>query len=257
MKSAYSIAFTLGLALLSAAASAEDLLQWQQTDAAYRYGKTNKVTPEIEQVFTIEQSSGWSFGDLYWFVDNSYFNGASDPIAGHFTYYAEFSPRLSFNKIFDKKFSFGPITDVLLAATQEFGEGQVETALLGVGVDLAVPGFDFFQLNIYHRDPSGDRDGDTWQITPAWGATFPFAGSELLFDGYIDWIPDNDETFHANFHLATQLKYDIGRFVEFEPRKLYVGLGYDYAKNKYGVKDGDFGIDADQSVLQFVARYNF
>jgi nucleoside-specific outer membrane channel protein Tsx len=250
-------AIGFGLACIAASASAADLLEWQQSDFAYRYGTTNKVTPRIEQVYTIEQSSSWSFGDLYWFVDNSFFNGAKAEPGGNFTYYAEFSPRLSFNKIFNQHFKFGPVTDVLVTATQEFGEGPVETALLGVGFDLAVPGFDFFQLNFYHRDPSGDRDGDTWQLTPAWGTTFPFGKSNLLFDGYIDWITNSDNSFHSNFHLATQLKYDVGQALDWEQKKVYVGIGYDYAKNKYGVKDGSYDIDANQSVLQFVARYNF
>lgn len=247
----------MGLTCVAATAGAADLLEWQQADFAFRYGTTNKVTPRVEQVYTLEQSSSWSFGDLYWFVDQSFFNGGKAEPGGKDTYYAEFSPRLSFNKIFNQQLKFGPITDVLIAATQEFGEGQVETALLGIGVDLAVPGFDFFQINFYHRDPSGDRDGDTWQLTPAWGTTFPFGKSNLLFDGYIDWITNNDDTFHANFHLATQLKYDVGHFLGWEEKKMYAGIGYDYAKNKYGIKDGTFDIDANQSVLQFVARYNF
>ena len=36
----------------------------------------------------------------------------------------------------------GPVKDVLLAGTYEFGEGDTEAYLLGPGFDLAIPGFD-------------------------------------------------------------------------------------------------------------------
>lgn len=53
--------------------------------------------------------------------------------------------------------------------TYEFGKGDVETYMIGPGFDLNVPGFDYFSVNIYHRDTDGDRVGDgVWQITPVW-----------------------------------------------------------------------------------------
>jgi nucleoside-specific outer membrane channel protein Tsx len=83
-------------------------------------------------------------------------------------------PALSFGKIFDQKLEFGPIKDVLLAMTYEFGEGDTESYLIGPGFDLAIPGFDYFQLNFYQRHTEGSRPGDNvWQITPVWSYTIP------------------------------------------------------------------------------------
>src|SRR3546814_981017 len=54
-----------------------------------------------------------------------------------------------------------------LAMTYEFGEGDNESYLIGPGFDLAIPGFDYFQLNFYNRQTEGPRAGDNvWQITP-------------------------------------------------------------------------------------------
>jgi hypothetical protein len=96
-----------------------------------------------------------------------------DGNVGPNTYYGEFSPRLSFGKIFDQKLEFGPIKDVLLAMTYEFGEGDTESYLIGPGFDLAIPGFDYFQLNFYQRHTEGSVRATTSGRSPRSGPT-PF-----------------------------------------------------------------------------------
>ena len=138
------------------------------------------------------EPSMWFFviGDLFIFVDGIKYNteatnGAGD---GH-TFYGEISPRLSLGKISGADLSFGPVKDVLLAATYEFGEDDVDSYLLGPAVDLNIPGFDYFQLNTYLRTTDGRRDGDNvWQITPVWSYTIPVGDSDLVIDGFIDYV---------------------------------------------------------------------
>ena len=136
----------------------------------------------------------WKYGDNFFFLDRIFYNGKEDGNVGPNTYYGEFSPRLSFGKIFDKRLVFGPIKDVLLAITYEFGEGDNESYLLGPGFDLNIPGFDYFQLNFYQRQTEGNRPGDgVWQITPVWSYTIPVGNSNVLIDGFMDWVVDNDK----------------------------------------------------------------
>ena len=134
--------------ILSSQAMASPML-WQNNSLTYLYGKNFAVDSaagkegDIQQTITFEHASGWSFGDLFFFTDLIKYNtdaknGNGD---GH-TYYGEFSPRLSFGKIFQRDLSIGPIKDVLVAMTYEFGEGDVETYMIGPGFDLNVPGFD-------------------------------------------------------------------------------------------------------------------
>lgn len=140
---------------------------WHNESLTYLYGKNFKINPPIQQTFTLEHASGWTWGDLFIFFDQINYNGKEDASNGKNTYYGEITPRLSFGKLTGADLSFGPVKDVLLAGTYEFGEGDTEAYLLGPGFDLAIPGFDYFQLNFYYRKPDGNRvRAGAWQITP-------------------------------------------------------------------------------------------
>jgi nucleoside-specific outer membrane channel protein Tsx len=259
--------FALGLSLAATLASgqvlAADLLQWQDNSLTYLNGIDFKVDPPKQQTVTFEHASGWSFGDLFVFVDGIKYNteatnGAGD---GH-TFYGEISPRLSLGKISGADLSFGPVKDVLLAATYEFGEDDVESYLLGPAVDLNIPGFDYFQLNTYLRTTDGRRDGDNvWQITPVWSYTIPVGDSDLVIDGFMDWVVDNDDSYHANLHFNPQIKYDLAKAMGWGKR-FYVGVEYDYWSDKYGIDDNGFvGSEilggTDQSAISLLAKAHF
>ncbi|MCE6982970.1 hypothetical protein EI534_37615, partial [Pseudomonas frederiksbergensis] len=95
----------------------------------YLWGKNFAVNPSIQQTVTFEHADAWKYGDNFIFVDKIFYNGGKDFNNGPNTYYGEISPRLSFGKIFDQKLAFGPVKDVLLAMTYEFGGGVIESYL--------------------------------------------------------------------------------------------------------------------------------
>ncbi len=250
-----------GSMLAGGQAMAGDLLQWQNNSLTYLYGKDFQVNPRIQQTVTFEHADAWKYGDNFFFIDKIFYNGKEDHFAGENTHYGEFQPRLSFGKIFDQKLEFGPIKDVLLAMTYEFGEDDTESYLVGPGFDLAIPGFDYFQLNFYNRHTEGGRPGDdVWQITPVWSYTIPVGGSDVLIDGFMDWVVDNDVNskgeYHANLHFNPQVKYDLGKALNLGAKQLYVGVEYDYWKNKYGIEDSQ-GFKTDQSVTSFLVKVHF
>ena len=261
--SRFALGLSLAATLASGQALAADLLQWQDNSLTYLNGIDFKVDPPKQQTVTFEHASGWSFGDLFIFVDGIKYNteatnGAGD---GH-TFYGEISPRLSLGKISGADLSFGPVKDVLLAATYEFGEDDVDSYLLGPAVDLNIPGFDYFQLNTYLRTTDGRRDGDNvWQITPVWSYTIPVGDSDLVIDGFMDWVVDNDDSYHANLHFNPQIKYDLGKAMKWGEKQLYVGIEYDYWKNKYGIKDGgdvsQFVGPTDQNTASLLVKAHF
>ena len=249
-------------------ASAAELLHWQNNSISYLYGHGYKVDPSIQQTLTFEHASGWAFGDLFAFVDVTKYNtkatnGAGD---GH-TFYGEISPRFSLGKISGYDLSFGPIKDVLIATTYEHGEDDVDAYLIGPAIDLAIPGFDYFQLNTYLRTTDGNRAGsNTWQITPVWSYTIAVGKSDILIDGFMDWVVDNDANrhgeYHANLHFNPQIKYDLGKALSWGEKQLYVGIEYDYWKNKYGIKDGgyvseNFVGSTDQNTASFLLKAHF
>ncbi|MGY4533027.1 nucleoside-specific outer membrane channel protein Tsx [Pseudomonas sp. TE3786] len=250
MNKVSSLLIAGSLLLGASAAQADGPLLWQDNSATYLYGRDFKVNPAIQQTLSFEHASGWTFGDLFVFFDQINYNGTEDSNAGKNTYYGEFAPRLSFGKIFDQKLEFGPIKDVLLAGTYERGENRNQNYLLGPGFDLALPGFDYFQLNFYYRKPDGitKNPSGQWQVTPVWSYTIPVGSSDILIDGYMDWVWNNKDAtssrpndLHANLHFNPQIKYDLGKAMGWTGVKhVYVGVEYDYWKNKYAIDNDSF-----------------
>ena len=252
------------LGLLGAGtAHAQGPLLWHGESVSYLYGKNYNVDPAIQQTITLEHASAWTWGDLFAFVDNSWYNGARSG-NGNYSLYGEFSPRFSAGKLLGQDLSFGPVKDILLATTYEFGDDDVDAYLIGPGFDLAIPGFDYFQLNFYYRKPDGNRvPSGAWQITPAWSYTLPLGNSNLLIDGFIDWVVNNksghgnnQSDYHANLHFNPQIKYDLGKSLGYEAKHLYVGVEYDYWSDKYGIKD-DGSFTTDQNTASLLVKYQF
>lgn len=258
MKQAFTRLVAVISLLAGGEAMASDFFQWQSNSLTYLYGQNFEVDPDTQQTITFEHADSWKYGDNFLFVDTIFFNGKNDPATGSHTLYGEFSPRLSFTKISGHDFSIGPIKDVLLAGTYEFGEGDNESFLIGPGFDLTVPGFDYVQLNFYKRHSRGPRAGDNiWQITPAWSYTFPVGRSDIVVDGFIDWVIQSDKNsrgeYHRNIHVNPQIKYDMGKALNMTAQHLYVGFEYDYWKNKYGIKNtSDF--DTNQNTASLLVK---
>lgn len=230
---------------LPAAASAA-APQWQDNSLTAVVGGHFRVDPEHRATLTFEHASGWGFGDLFLFVDATRFNGEGGG------YYGEISPRLSLGKLGGFQAGAGPVRDVLVATTLEFGQGDVETLLAGPALDLSLPGFDFFQLNLYRRFPLHGQDGGTIQLTPVWAVT----RGAWRFDGFIDWNLDSDGAYARNWHVNPQLKYDLGRRFGLGERALQVGVEYSYWKNKYGIKDSA-AFRTDERALSLILQSHF
>ena len=98
-------------ALASASTEAGPLL-WNDNSLSYLYGQHFKVDgtgDDTQQTVTFEHASGWTWGDVFLFVDNKWSNGLSGN-DGH-TYYGEFSPRLSLGKVSGQNLRYGIVKD--------------------------------------------------------------------------------------------------------------------------------------------------
>lgn len=225
----------IGAGLLAAVpADAGEWLHWQTSSLSYLNGRDYAVDPSNQQTLTLEHANGWKYGDTFAFIDITAFNGEPHPENGGTTYYGEFAPRFSLGKTLGRRVGAGAVTDVLLATGYEFGEADVESLLVGAGIDLDVPGLKYLQLNAYRRLPR-NGGGNQWQFTPVWAWSMPVGRSDLLVDGFIDWVVDNSGTRHAHLHVNPQVKYDLGKALGGSAETLYVGVEYDYWKNKYGI----------------------
>lgn len=238
-----------------------DILQWQSNRITGLYGTGFEVDPEDQTTLTLEHADGWVWGDNFFFLDLIYFNGDTDPGKGSSTYYGEFSPRLSAGKILKKDLSVLFVKDWLVAGCYEFGEDAVgedfgyQAYLIGAGVDLEVPGFNFVQLNVYQRFPK-DGDGETTQITPVWKFTVPMGKSAFICDGFIDWVVNSDGNYQKNLHICPQFKFDVGVLFGMKEKSLLAGVEYDYWKNKFGIEDSA-AFTTDQQAISGILQYHF
>ena len=234
--------------------SSNSFIQWQDFSLSYLYGEGFTVDPADQHTLTFEYVAGLSFGDVFAFTDFTRYRG-SDESDG---LYGEITPRFSYNKIFGQEFSAGPVSDVLLATTFEYGAGPVETFLAGPGIDLKIPGFKFFQLNLFYRAGINDENiSNGWQLTPSWSIAFPVGNSEIVFDGFLDWVfATESSNYEPNLHFSPQLKYNLGKALGHEESQLFVGIEYRYWSNKYGIKDSK-QFKTDDNVVSFLVKYHF
>jgi nucleoside-specific outer membrane channel protein Tsx len=229
------------LALLPAPAMAETKpwIEWHSSNVQVLYGEGFEFSDNSQTTITLEHANGWRYGDNFIFMDYSI--DEPDTING------EFSPRLSFGKITGADLSFGIVQDILLSGTWEKAK-NFDVYLYGGAVDLNLPGFNFFQVNLYERD-NPDFDGKGWQTTVVWNYPFQLGNYKMSFEGYFDYADYEEGT--TNFFTQPQLLLDAGDALKIlEPGKFYTGLEYRYWHNLYGI-EGETEI-APQAVAKWI-----
>ena len=220
---------------------------WQSNNIYLLHGMGYEVGSDEQTTITLEHSSEWSLGDLFIFTDLTKYRDSNQGDG----VYGEFSPRLSLSKITSTDFNKGFIKDLLITSTIEFGKGDVESFMIGPAIDFNIPGFDYFNLNIYQHFTTNDRDGETIQITPVWRITQELGSSKLIFEGFIDWNINNDGNYHSNIHINPRLKYALNKTAS-----TMIGLEYSYWENKYGIKNS-LSFDSNQSAISLFLNYKF
>lgn len=216
---------------------------WSTTSAWLLHGDRYELGARERSILRIEHADGWAYGDNYFFVDLI----RSDDSGSGTLHYAEFSPRFSLGKLSGLDLSWGPVKDVLLAPSVNTGDG-FRAYLYGVGVDLQLPGFSYFQVNAYVRDDKS-LPGTTWQITPVWLYPFTVAGLKFNLQGFIDYAGAEGPAAR-NLLVVPRLWLDVGALWG-SPGKLEAGVEYLYWKNKYGIAG------VTESVIQPALRWTF
>jgi len=247
MKSTAAAVLVLGTAL-STSASAEML--WSDFSLSYLYGSHYSTVyggEDDRTYITVEHASGHSWGDNFLFIDRQMDHGTGADDDEDSSYYGELSPRLSFGKISGADLSFGPISDVLLASTWEAGDG-FDNLLYGLGFDLDIPGFRYFNVNLYKVN--NDLVDDDEQLTLTWAYPFSVASQDFLIDGFLDWSSAADD-HKSEMNFTPQIKWNAGKLMGLES-PLYVGMEYAYWNNKYGNSDGK-----DERSASLLVKWHF
>ncbi len=210
-------------------------------NAQLLHGSGFKLGTDRATTFTGEWANAWRYGENFAFVD------VARPLTGEPGTYAEWLPRLSLSSLSGREISAGPVRDVLLAGNIKSGDG-FRSYLVGAGVSLGLPGFNFFNVNGFRRNDAG-VPGATWQLNMSWNSTFTMGALHWEFGGFLNWAaaegaPGAGAYSHPHLLSQPQLMFDLGRLLGGDPGRIYAGVEWQVWRNKFGV--GGF----DESVWQ-------
>lgn len=219
---------------------------WSETSISYLRGSNSAQvfgSDNNRSELTIENASSFAYGDNFFWLDVT--DPQSSKGSNDTELYGELSPRFSIGKIFNKHDSNRFVQDVLIASTLEFGNSGKpnRSKLIGLGFDLKIPYFTFFQYNFYIRD-NLDKDNSTFQSTLAYQMPINISSKILLtWSAYIDIVhgdegkSSNSSLVTSHWHTGQQLNFDIGNLWG-KSNFLLGGFEFQHWSRKYGIKNG-------------------
>lgn len=246
MKTSFIAAGLISTASLAPIANAEVYFSDNNLSYLKNLNDFEVLTNDSVDVFTFEHVSAHNWGDAFFFVDR--INADADSNNPEFSEtYGEASVRFSLSNLTGKKLGNELIKDYYIATTYEFNSndfGSFDNYLLGFGASWNVPGFAFFNTNLYQAN-NENIDNDT-QLTVTYGYPFSVGEQKFIIDGYIDWSSAEDD-HKADFHFNPQLRWDVGNNFG-KPNFVELGFEYSYWVNKYGIS----GLDDESTVSAMV-----
>ncbi|TCM68732.1 nucleoside-specific outer membrane channel protein Tsx [Acinetobacter calcoaceticus] len=232
-------------ALAASSFSTQAAPVWQDFSVTGLYGEHYAVVDKQQTTLTLEYAAKVKYADVFFFMDH--LRGGDDSK----TTYFELSPRFSLGEISGKNLNFGPIKDVLIATTWESNaqnhNNNFDNFLYGVGVDLDVPYFKYFNLNFYRAN--NEKTKDDYQMTVSYALPLNVSNEEFLVDGFLDW--STAEKDHASeLNWTTQWKWNAGKHISPDTR-LYLGIEHSVWNNKFGIKG------QDENNVSALVKYHF
>ncbi len=158
---------------------------------------------------TVEHFSEWSYGDNFFFLD---IEGQEDLKTEAGTLYFEYAPRISLDRVFEKKIlPFGFLGETYVTVQYNDSDQSFinQVWLYGVSFDFNFqPNYGYSNLHLLVRDE--ETHDLSYQITFAWGQPFKVAGIDCEFKGFADFW-ENDAT--EVLLVEPQLRLKLSSFV--------------------------------------------
>lgn len=264
---ALTLAIALGLATLSWPSRAA---QWSTTEIQLQYGTFDVPTfaapPGTKQdTFNLlhQHSSGWSWGDAYYFVEFvSAFNNREFPY-GIEDVYGELYLNFSSSKLFGIKYS-GPLSDIGMIQGLNYGlDPKVLKYLPGVRLSWDIPGFAFFNTDFlaYIDYNAGLSSGgapaqdDSWMVDLNWAYPFTLGDQKFSIEGHVERIAGrkNELGFTVDDAILgqPQFRWDLGHTLGTESNVLFIGVEWQFWINKLGDSA------TDENAIQALAIWRF
>jgi nucleoside-specific outer membrane channel protein Tsx len=235
---------------------------WSSTEVHYSNGDLlnafdNNGGEINTSILTLQHAGGHKYGDNFFFIDHSRAKDTKTEL------YGEWYSNFSLGAITGNDMSFGAVKDVGLIAGFNFAADVDKLWLLpGVRLALDLPGFAFANLDItgynHVTTKTGDKEEESsYMLDFNWAYPFKAGGLSWSVEGHAEYIAGRDmKDISAgkceDWILAQpQVRLDLGEALGGEAGNFYVGLEYQYWKNKLGQKD------KNESTVQLQTVWNF
>ena len=218
------------------------------------FAKKNEDTT----ILTFQHASGSKYVDNFFFFDQAYVKNKG--ITSYMEAYSDFS----LGAITGKEISYGVIKDVGLIAGINMATDINKMWLLpGFRLSFDLPNFAFSNLYItsYNHVTTSSEDEkneeeSSYMVDFNWALPFEAGGLSWSLEGHAEFLAGRDmkhgDAKYENSILAQpQLRMDLGKALGYEANNLYVGLEYQYWKNKLGQKG------QNESTVQLLSVWRF
>lgn len=264
MKNIHITVLTFFISLL--AAVPVNAADWSTTELQYQYGRLE--APEFAggaqaetNILTLQHASGWGFGDVFFFVDSLH-DHQKDGINDH-DLYGEIYVNFSLSKLLEKPVALGRIKDVgLLAGFNAARDAKVRKYLPGVRLSWDVPGFAFLNTDFmaYIDDSAGvahggaPKESDSYSIDVNWARPFTIGAQSFSIEGHVEYDGSRRNEYgkvSSSLLAQPQFRWDAGKTMLGKADHLYLGVEYQYWRNKLGDSR------TTESTPQFLAVWRF
>ncbi len=236
------------LLVLSTTAPAMD---WSVNEIQYQRGNLKAPSfaggggQSMTDIVTVQHASGWGIGDLFFFVD--FLNDSRKDGFNDRDYYGELYANFSLGKITGNPVGFGPVKDIgVIAGINKSGDAKVLKYLPGVRLSWDAPGFAFFNtdLTAYIDRSEGVAKGgaptenNSYMLDINWAYPFNVGNQSFSIEGHVEYIGSRTDEFggpvKAWILAQPQFRWDLGKALYDKPHHLFVGVEYQYWRNKLG-----------------------
>ena len=224
-------------------------------------------------IITFQHAGGWEYGDNFFFMDYSRYsvnNDANVPVSDSSELYGEWYSNFSLGAITGNDLSFGPVKDIGIVAGFNFAP-EVNSAwvLPGVRFALDLPGFAFAQIDVtgYIHQGGGSADSPVFTVVDedssfmvdfSWAYPFKIGSTSWSIEGHLEYIDGRSQVnnfgtteLESWILFQPQIRLDLGEVLGQKAQRLFVGIEYQYWKNKLGEKG------TDDNAAQLLAVWRF
>lgn len=254
-------------AICLASPSAAAAALWTSTELHLQHGRLDAPgfaggATETTTILTFQHASGWQYADLFLFVDRID-DSSGDGFNDHDNY-GELYVGFPLARILGRSIESGPIRDVgPVLGLNIADDAKVRKLLPGVRLYWNAPGFAFLTTDItaYIDDSRGvahggaPKESDSWMFDVAWAYPFDIGAQSFSIEGHAEYIDGRRNEFGgavSSWVLAQpQFRWDAGKAFFGQAGRFYLGIEWQYWRNKLG----DPG--TDESAVQGLAVLHF